>query len=103
MKSKRSDFIEDPKIIEELINRRRRQILVHSAIYYRFSSSLVEDLTFDSWGLQLANLQTKYPQIASKCAYADDFKGFDGSSGFHLPHADPHIVSIAVMLLNNKK
>ncbi|WP_375790254.1 DNA ligase LigA-related protein [Paenibacillus agricola] len=34
----------------DLIARRRRQIFVHSAIYYRLGTSVIDDATFDRWG-----------------------------------------------------
>jgi NAD-dependent DNA ligase len=71
--------------IEELINRRRRQILVHSCIYYQFNTSIIPDKQFDAWAYELAALQRTYPDIANKCAYAQEFADFDGTTGFHLP------------------
>lgn len=83
----------------ELIGRRRRQILVHSVIYYRFNTSIIEDVVFDLWSDELAELQAKYPTIASECVYAEAFDDFDGDSGFDLPYVDPHIVGVASRLL----
>lgn len=89
--------------IAEMISRRRRQILVHSSIYYRHNTNIISDLTFDKWGRELVELQEEYPEIAKECVYAEDFKDFDGSSGFDLPHANPEIHSKAVGLLRNNK
>ena len=85
--------------VEERINRRRRQVLVHSCIYYKFFDSLVDDATFDKWAGELVALQQKYPEVAKKCVYADAFKNFDGSTGFDLPYYRPEIVGIAEQLL----
>lgn len=42
-----------------LINRRRRQILVHSFLYYRMNTSIIPDSTYDEWARDLAELQIK--------------------------------------------
>lgn len=74
--------------IRELITRRRRQILVHSVIYYRLNDNLISDSEWSEWALELENLQNKYPKIAAKCPYAEDFAKFDHSSGMNLPLYD---------------
>jgi NAD-dependent DNA ligase len=89
--------------MESLINRRRRQVLIHSAIYYRWNKSIIDDHTFDKWAKELADLQTAYPEIASKCVYAKEFEDFDGSSGFDLPHHYPEVQSTALKLLRYHK
>lgn len=89
--------------IAELINRRRRQILVHSAIYYRFNDNIIDDHTYDMWSKELAELQSWYPDIAKKCVYAKEYTDFDGSTGFHLPIHNPEIVASAQRLLNYHK
>lgn len=33
----------------ELINQRRRQVLVHSCLYYRMGEQVVSDFQFDKW------------------------------------------------------
>ena len=43
--------------ILELINRRRRQILVHSIIYYKMNDNLISDNTWSEWALELENLK----------------------------------------------
>ena len=79
----------DVEKIRELINRRRRQILVHSVIYYRMNDNLISDDQWAKWALELETLQNDYPEIASTCAYAEDFLDFDHSTGCNLPLADP--------------
>jgi NAD-dependent DNA ligase len=87
----------------ELISRRRRQILVHSAIYYRFDSSVIEDLTYDKWSNELADLQRKHLEQAKAAIYAAEFEEFDGSTGFDLPHAYPEIVNTAIRIMRVHK
>lgn len=70
--------------IVSLITRRRRQIIVHSIIYYRLNDSIISDSTFDKWARELVELQEKYPKEASEAMYAKEFIGFDGSTGFYL-------------------
>lgn len=88
------DFLVDTSLmtreeIKDLINRRRRQILVHSIIYYRLNENLIDDATWSGWGLELEKLQERYPDISAECVYADAFKDFDHSTGMSLPLDDP--------------
>ena len=85
--------------IEELINRRRRQLTVHSFLYYQLNTNIISDSTFDAWSKSLVDLQTKYPEIAAKCVYAAEFEEFDGSTGFNLPYHYPEIQSTGHKLL----
>ena len=88
----------DPQRMMELINRRRRQILVHSAAYYRLNASLIPDSRFDSWCRELVELQASYPELAQVAVFADLFSDFDGSTGFHLAGA-PWAVEKAMQLV----
>ena len=83
----------------ELIGRRRRQILVHSAIYYRLNDNIIPDHLYDRWSKELAELQQQYPEAARLAPYADAYADFDGSTGYHLPTGDPAILSKAYQLL----
>lgn len=85
--------------IAELINRRRRQVLVHSIIYYRLNDNIVTDAQWTEWANELYDLQKQYPDIAMTCVFAKDFKGFDPSTGFNLPLEDPLAVNKAQQLL----
>lgn len=90
---------EDLTDIAALITRRRRQVLVHSIIYYKMDTNIISDAQWSKWAMELAELQIRYPDIADSCPYADEFKGFDGSSGFNLPLDDPVAVRDANALL----
>lgn len=85
---------EDLKVAE-LIQQRRLQVLVHSCIYYKFNHNVVSDMQFDKWAKELASLQKQYPEISDKVMYSDEFKGFDGSTGFDLPIEDEWVVEKA--------
>lgn len=79
----------DIQTIRELIERRRRQVLVHSVIYYRFNSNVVTDAVWASWALELEELQAKYPDISKDAWYAEYFEDFEHSTGYSLPLDDP--------------
>ena len=85
--------------IAELITRRRRQVLVHSVIYYRMNENIVSDAQWAAWACELEELQGQYPDIAAKCPYAEAFLGFDHSTGYSLPLDDPWAVNKARQLL----
>ena len=48
------------KDVAELLNRRRRQILVHSIIYYKMDDNLISDSAWSAWATELEELQKKY-------------------------------------------
>lgn len=77
--------IKDP---EELINRRRRQMHVHSTIYYYLNTSIIDDATFDKWAVELANLQKQYPQFKHTGYMHTVFADWTGDTGMHLPVTD---------------
>lgn len=80
------------KRVRELIERRRRQVLVHSVIYYKFNSNVVTDAVWASWASELEELQTRYPDISEDAWYAEYFEDFDHSTGYSLPLDDPWAV-----------
>lgn len=85
--------------IAELINRRRRQILVHSIIYYQFDENLISDWQYTQWSVELAELQRQYPDIAAKCDLTEEFKDYQGFSGYNLPLTHPWGMPMALKLL----
>ena len=89
-----------PDQTQSLINQRRRQILVHSVIYYMMDDSMISDAT---WAKELEELQRQYPDIAEQCVYADAFRGFDHSTGFNLPLHDEWANNKARQLLSRRK
>ena len=93
----------DKQKIKELITRRRQQILIHSCIYYQMNNNLISDFTFDMWAKELYKLQNDYPDISKECIYYNEFKGFDGCSGYNLPYSYPEINKNASMLLEYSK
>lgn len=91
----------DSKIIS-LINRRRRQILVHSYIYYELDDNIIDDATWSKWALELEKLQRDYPEESSAAVYAKDFENFDHSTGAGLNYFKSEIIGAARMLLRYK-
>lgn len=85
--------------VRSLILRRRLQVLVHSCIYYELNENIVADRTWSTWAQELVKLQKKYPQIAKRVDYAQEFQDFDGSTGFNLPTRNPEIMNKALYLL----
>jgi hypothetical protein len=103
------EVVEENKIeknhekIKEFINRRRNQILVHSTIYYRLNSSIIDDYTFDMWAKELAEAQNENPKIANECRWNEAFKDFTGNTGYDLPIQHPWAVAKAIQLLEYHK
>ncbi|MDS9997112.1 DNA ligase LigA-related protein [Bacillus atrophaeus] len=91
------------KDILELIGRRRRQILVHSFLYYQLNENIIVDHTFDLWSKELVQLQEKYPEESRQAVYYAEFTKFDGSSGYDLPYSLPEIQSTGHKLLDYHK
>lgn len=89
--------------IAELITRRRRQILVHSVIYYRYNDNIISDEKWTQWAKELEKLQAEYPDISKECPLSEVFEGFDHSTGFDLPLSDPWAMAKAEQLLNLRK
>ncbi len=91
--------------ISGLIKRRRRQLLVHSYIYYELNQNIISDDQWSKWALELEKLQAEHPELASKVEFADIFKNFDHSTGQNLRSAymQPNIMDIAMRLLEYRK
>jgi hypothetical protein len=70
------------------------------------NTNIISDYDFDSLCKDLVRLQNEYHEIAKDCVYHDDFKDFDGSSGFDLPYGLPEIQRNGIRMLryreNNK-
>jgi hypothetical protein len=72
--------------IASLIQRRRRQVLLHSFLYYKQDDPIVSDRVFDRWCRELVSLQEDNPAESESVEYhLDYFRDWDGSSGFNIP------------------
>lgn len=88
--------------IIDLINRRENQVLIHSAIYYRFNDNLIPDWQYDNIGKDLVELAHKYPEEFKASYHYNDFIEYVNSetpSGFNLPYATVEVTSKAMYLL----
>lgn len=75
----------------ELINRRRRQVLVHSYLYYKMNTNLIKDYVYDTWCRELMQLQIQYPNEAGQAVFAKLFSKWTGFSGYDLFRNAPDI------------
>lgn len=73
---------------EELINRRRRQLHVHSILYYGMHTNIVDDATFDKWAVELVELHEEFPELVHKGYMHTLFANWTGDTGMHLPITD---------------
>lgn len=89
----------DQNEVKSLIERRRKQLLVHSIIYYRMDESLITDQKWAKWAVELEELTKKYPEIADEAFLSEEFKDFDHSTGYNLPLETPWAVARAIWLL----
>ena len=85
--------------IAERIQQLRLQMVVHSAIYYVLNDNIITDDEWATRAKELVRLQNEYPDVASQVFYAEEFKDFDGSTGFNLPK-DDKVLAKAQYLLN---
>lgn len=85
--------------VVELMNRRERQVLVHSCIYYYFNDSIIADGQYDKWSHELYSLMVKHPEEFRQTVLYKEFKQFDGNTGMGLPYDCPFAVRVAERLL----
>lgn len=96
---KRRPKVQLDREVLELINRRQRQILVHSNLYYRQNVNLITDAQYDRWSHQLYDLIQDHPKEFRKSAWYEAFRTFDGNTGMGLPYTDPWVEGTAQHLL----
>lgn len=87
--------------IKEKIKQRRRQMLVHSYIYYELNENIIDDGTWSRWAKELQELQEKYPKESAEVEEYENFKNWDGSSGAFLNFGE-NIKTVAKILLEQK-
>lgn len=85
------------------IQQRRLQMLIHSCIYYELGSSIITDITFDTWGRELVKLQAEHPEISKQVPWYEEFKDWDATTGFNLPTRDSWVLSQAERLLRYER
>lgn len=84
--------------IQSFIKRRRKQVIVHSCIYYELDDSIVSDDTWQTWANELAEMQEKYPEYHKVGFYDKEFLNWDGTTGAFLPYKDEWVWNEAVWL-----
>lgn len=90
--------------IEELIHRRRRQILVHSILYYRLDTTVISDHQFDAWARELAAAQKGHLKASERVIYQREaFANFTGETGYYLPLLDRQATEVAFRVLAEHK
>ena len=96
-----NDFpISDIQSCGERIEQLRRQLVVHSCLYYEMTETLISDKDFDDRAYELVELQTKHPHISRAVPYEEKaFREFDGSTGFNLPFRNHQTWALAEALL----
>lgn len=90
------------QVILSKIEQRRRQILVHSYIYYSLDQNIVSDEKWMKWAKELVELQKSYPDESKAAVYNVDFHDFDGSTGFYLNYCRPEIMAIGDWLVERR-
>ena len=85
--------------IQELIKRRRAQMLIHSCIYYEMNANIVSDDTWQKWADELESLQNKNSKDCSIDFFDYEFKDWTGATGAHLPHRHPWVYFKATQIL----
>ncbi len=92
----------DEEEIKSKIRRRRRQIIVHSCIYYRLGDNIISDYQYDMWAKELGKLQQEYPELSKQVPdFYEAFKDFnvECTSGYQLPIYLPEVIKKAEQLL----
>lgn len=92
---------------QELIKRRRAQMLIHSCIYYEMDDNIISDHIWQKWADELEHLQKIHPEDCNIDFFDKEFSDWDGATGTHLPHRHPWVYYTADRVLkyhyNNQK
>ena len=89
--------------LPEIIRRKRRFVLVHSILYYRLNETVISDAKFDEVAHELAAYQQTSPEFCMTVDfYPEEFKDFNGETGYHLPLLDPSCTCMAIWLLQQR-
>lgn len=86
--------------IEDLIQRRRLQLLIHSCIYYHLNQNIISDKQWDAWAKELVDLQKQYPEESKRVIWYEAFKDWDASTGAFLPITDEWVIQKSKYLIH---
>ena len=92
-------------IVQE-INQLRRNMLVHSCIYYELNDNIISDHQWTYMAKRLARIQKRAFEAIGPFetgVYDEAFKDWDGSTGHHLPLQDLWVMVKARQLLGMEK
>jgi hypothetical protein len=70
----------------------RSLILVHSYLYYVLDNPIVDDIQWQLWADELAEINKPISW------YDEMFEGWDGTTGYHLKY-DPWVIGTAIYLV----
>lgn len=73
----------DPHDKVAVMSRLRRNVIVHSVIYYRFNRNLILDGEYDQMCKQLYEMQKARPWTCKKACFPEDFINYDPSTGMN--------------------
>lgn len=76
--------------VRSRMDRLRRQVEIHSIIYYKFDTNIVSDKQFDDWCQELVALQSANPEAAKEGYKADKFADFTGDTGMQFMYEIEH-------------
>lgn len=85
--------------LKSLIERRQRQVLVHSIIYYKYNQNIISDYAWSKLAKELYDMQKANPDVAKETEFYDIFEDFDYSTGSNLPMDHEWGNSIALRLM----
>ena len=73
----------------EIILQRRKQMAVHSCLYYMMDESIVSDDQWQRWADELERLQQAHPECMKIGFMDSEFRDWTGATGAHLNHRHP--------------
>lgn len=78
----------------------RRQVIVHSILYYEMDSPVISDKEYDRLCAELVEQCREHPQASTLADYYYCMYDFDGTTGFDLydrlePHDRAHLTHLA--------
>lgn len=90
------------EIIKERILSKRRNILIHSCIYYKLNTNVIQDFEYDKLCNDLVWLQERFPKIAEETPLHNIFKDWgneETTSGYNLPISNPKVIERAMRIV----
>ena len=88
---------------KEIILQRRKQMAVHSCLYYEMNENIVSDDQWQKWADELEQLQRDYPEHQNIGFMDSQFYDWTGATGNHLNHRHPWTYKKALQLLEYRR